>query len=146
MLILSATTSTEDPVETPEIIQEEELESNGDAQSDSAEIIHDSELELGSASEVSDNGSLDLNETVHHTDHEEEQELLESSPTPPRRSGRVRQEPKWLRSGDYITKGANVTPNWKQKAEFMASIMQQGVLTGLETEAGKALIHIIKES
>lgn len=75
----------------------------------------------------------------------------EESPVVPRRSGRERRQPEWLMSGDFVTKSAlpsDVCPavppaEWKQKADTLASFADRGLFSGIETEAGKALLAIL---
>ena len=78
--------------------------------------------------------------------HSEIQDSVEEEPlTPPRRSGRARREPQWLRSGDFITKSAITSKQeWQTKAEFMIETLKSGILPGLEKEFGQAIIDIVR--
>ncbi|CAG2241478.1 unnamed protein product [Mytilus edulis] len=142
----SAPTSTGDTVALQEVeIEQDTTESVGDAQSDIQEIRDDSELGSASGNDESSHDLLHADETVQ-SDHSDALDDLVLTPIPPlRRSRRARREPKWLRSGDFVVKSA-VCCDWKAKAEFMASAIKDGTLSGLEKEAGKALIDIILKS
>ncbi|CAC5400363.1 unnamed protein product [Mytilus coruscus] len=143
----SAPTSTEDTVALQEVeIEQYTTESVGDAQSDIQEIRDDSELGSASGIDESSHELLNADETVQSDNDSDTLDDLVLTPIPPpRRSRRARREPKWLRSGDFVVKSA-VICDWKAKAEFMASAIKDGTLSGLEKEAGKALIDISLKS
>ncbi|CAG2192968.1 unnamed protein product [Mytilus edulis] len=122
----SAPTSTEDTVALQEVeIEQDTTESVGDAQSDIQEIRDDSELGSASGIDESSHDLLNADETVQSGDSDALDDLLLTSIPPPRSA---------------------VISNWKTKAEFMASAIKDGTLSGSEKEAGKALIYIIMKS
>ncbi|CAC5395708.1 unnamed protein product [Mytilus coruscus] len=77
----------------------------------------------------------------------------DAPPVLPRRSGRERTQPKWLQSGDFVTKSAvppTDTPvvipaEWRQKADYLSSCIDRGLFSGIELEAGKALLAILTD-
>ncbi|CAC5397497.1 unnamed protein product [Mytilus coruscus] len=129
----SAPTSTEDTVALQEVeIEQDRTEAVGDAQSDIQEIRDDSELGSASGIDESSHELLNADETVQSDNDSDTLDDLVLTPIPPpRRSRRDRREPKWLRSGDFVVKSA-VICDWKAKAEFMASAIKDGTLSGLE--------------
>ena len=75
---------------------------------------------------------------------EAEAPLPRSPPVSERRSTRTRREPGWLRSGDYVTKAAvPVKQQWQQKADYIADCISRGLFTGLEKQAGEAILTVI---
>ncbi|VDI14761.1 Hypothetical predicted protein [Mytilus galloprovincialis] len=83
-----------------------------------------------------DSASTSTEETFQSdNDSDQLDDLVLTLIPPPRRSSRVRREPKWLRSGDFVVKSA-VTCDWKAKAGFMASALKDRTLSGLEKETG----------
>jgi hypothetical protein len=55
----------------------------------------------------------------------------------PLRSTRTKQQPKWITSGDYVTKSAVTTSienSWKQRADYVMELLRTGILKGMEQE------------
>ena len=75
-------------------------------------------------------------------------EILPPPLVPPRRSERSRMEPKWMRSGDFVAKSAvpHNTNTWQQKADYIGNFIAKGVFTGLEQQAGEAILSVITGS
>ena len=129
--------------------QPEQTESLGDAQPAGASSMDSSLEDEGSASDESDAE----NEEVAQVQEPQLRPVSppaplhrEDSPVPPRRSTRTRTEPNWMRSGEYISKSAvDKSTDWKDKANFLVNIMQQGLFTGLEKQAGEAIISVITD-
>ncbi|XP_063401830.1 uncharacterized protein LOC134686072 [Mytilus trossulus] len=137
----------------------------GDDETDS---LDDHEEEVLHTPE-SDGDAHDIDIEVQELDSLHEDEEQESSlepetldpahdddipPVVPRRSGRERTQPKWLQSGDYVTKSAvppTDTPvdtpvaEWRQKADYLSSCIARGLFSGIELEAGKALLAILTD-
>ena len=78
------------------------------------------------------------------TSVQDEPVVLESPPVSPRRSRRTKVQPKWMTSGEFVSKTAVVTDSWQQKAHFMTDLLSKGVFAGPEQQVGEALIAIIK--
>lgn len=76
--------------------------------------------------------------------------LVDLPPIPPvRRSVRARTQPKWLASGDYVTKVAvpvQTTADWKRKADYISDMLARGIFIGMEIEAGRAMLSVITEN
>ena len=70
----------------------------------------------------------------------------ETVPTLRQRSTRTKQQPKWMTSGDYVTKSAVTTieNSWKQRADYLMELLRTGILKGMEQEIGHVLISIVK--
>lgn len=133
---------------------EQQPEPDGDAHSvEAREDMYGSE---GSASDMQqdDDEQEELipgGDTDTHSASPDDDDV-EVSPVVPRRSVRARTQPHWLKSGDYVTKSA-VPPDipviqsaeWKQKADVIYSFADKGLFTGIESEAGKALLIILTE-
>lgn len=71
----------------------------------------------------------------------------ETVPTLRQRSTRTKQQPKWMTSGDYVTKSAVTTSienSWKQRADYLMELLRTGILKGMEKEIGHVLISIVK--
>lgn len=71
----------------------------------------------------------------------------ETVPTLRQRSTRTKQQPKWMTSGDYVTKSAVTTSienSWKQRADYLMELLRTGILKGMEQEIGHVLISIVK--
>ena len=96
-------------------------------------------------------------ETISFLEEEKEQvEVLpqprpvmipaEAVPTLRQRSTRTKQQPKWMTSGDYVTKSAVTTieNSWKQRANYLMELLRTGILKGMEQKIGHVLISIIK--
>lgn len=98
-------TETQEPAISEDI---EDISENRSA-SDETEIVNES-------SESSD---------PEESEEEEFEEDDANEADVPRRSSRVRQKPKWLTSGEFITK-SNVTvqKDWTEKADFILNFIQ----------------------
>ena len=96
-------------------------------------------------------------ETISFLEEEKEQvEVLpqprpvmipaEAVPTLRQRSTRTKQQPKWMTSGDYVTKSAVTTieNSWKQRANYLMELLRTGILKGMEQKIGHVLISIVK--
>jgi hypothetical protein len=97
-------------------------------------------------------------ETISLLEEEEEQvEVLpqprpvmipaETVPTLRQRSTRTKQQPKWITSGDYVTKSAVTTSienSWKQRADYLMELLRTGILKCMEQAIGHVLISIVK--
>ena len=71
----------------------------------------------------------------------------EAFPTLRQRSTRKKQQPKWMTSGDHVTKSAvttSIVNSWKQKADYLMELLRTGILNGMEQEIGHVLISILK--
>lgn len=74
--------------------------------------------------------TIPVNESSESSDPEEtdEDEIKEDDANEanvPRRSSRVRQKPKWLTSGEFITKSnLTVQRDWREKADFIINFIQ----------------------
>ena len=127
-------------------------ESDGDAQPETDDRV-DSDPGSASEAEELDDSQQD---TVPVVDEDEMSAAVmpadvapvvaQRPPIQPRRSTRVRTEPKWLTSGEYVTKSAVEPAQWKQKANCISSFLDRGLFTGIETEAGRTLLSIMKET
>jgi hypothetical protein len=126
-------------------------ESDGDALS-----VSDNRSDSESNRSASDEMERNL-ETISLFEEEEEQvEVLpqprpvmipaETVPTLRQRSTRTKQQPKWMTSGDYVTKSAVTTieNSWKQRADYLMKLLRTGILKGMEQEIGHVLISIVK--
>jgi hypothetical protein len=126
-------------------------ESDGDALS-----VSDNRSDSESNRSASDEMERNL-ETISLFEEEEEQvEVLpqprpvmipaETVPTLRQRSTRTKQQPKWMTSGDYVTKSAVTTieNSWKQRADYLMELLRTGILKGMEQEIGHVLISIVK--
>ncbi|VDH90823.1 Hypothetical predicted protein [Mytilus galloprovincialis] len=134
---------------------------------DETDSLDDHEEEVLHTPE-SDGDAHDIDIEVQELDSLHEDEEQESSlepetldpahdddipPVVPRRSGRERTQPKWLQSGDFVTKSAvppidtPVLPpaEWRQKADYLSSCIARGLFSGIELEAGKALLAILTD-
>ncbi|CAC5412979.1 unnamed protein product [Mytilus coruscus] len=129
----SAPTSTEDTVALQEVeIEQDRTESVGDAQSDIQEIRDDSELGSASGIDESSHELLNADETVQSDNDSDTLDDLVLTPIPPpRRSRRDRERTKVAKVWRFCCKSA-VISDWKAKAEFMASAIKDGTLSGLE--------------
>jgi hypothetical protein len=96
-------------------------------------------------------------ETISFLEEEKEQvEVLpqprpvmipaEAVPTLRQRSTRTKQQPKWMTSGDYVTKSAVTTieNSWKQRANYLMELLRTGILKGMEQKIGHVLISNVK--
>jgi hypothetical protein len=71
----------------------------------------------------------------------------EAVPTLRQRSTRTTQQPKWMTSGDYVTKSAVTTGienSWKQRADYLMELLRTGIVKGMEQDIGHVLISIVK--
>jgi hypothetical protein len=142
-------------VDANNVQEQEELnipESDGDAQS-----VSDNRSDSESNRSASDEMERNL-ETISLFEEEEEQvEVLpqprpvmipaETVPTLRQRSTRTKQQPKWITSGDYVTKSAVTTSfenSWKQRADYLMELLRTRILKGMEQEIGHVLISIVK--
>ena len=118
---------------------QEDSESIGDAHSTASGVS-------GEDSEADDTiGSASTDTPVQQQQDTAEQEEAPVDTLPgPRRSTRARKEPGWMRSGEYVTKfAAPVTDQWQQKATFITDCIDKGLFSGLEKQAGEALLSVI---
>ena len=70
---------------------------------------------------------------------------VQERPIPqPRRSTRVRQQPAWMRSGDYAFSSQVVSsaPDWMQRANFLSSMIHNGTINPSE-DVSNALLKIV---
>ena len=145
---------------------EEDIESVGDAQSDT-EIRDDSVETVDRSASESDEEEdfVEVQDTLRDNVENVENEMPQRPatppnirpPVPPRRSTRTKVEPYWKRSGDFVTKSAvtreiGITTenapvskqSWQLRAEFMMNLIDQGYFKGSEKEASQTLMDIIK--
>ena len=71
---------------------------------------------------------------------------VERPPVQPRRSTRVRTEPKWLKSGEYLTKSTVPSAEWKDKVNYFTEMFNKGLFSGIESEAGRTFLSILKDN
>ena len=126
-------------------------ESDGDAQS-----VSDNRSESESNRSASDELERNLDKKYLLEEEEEQVEVMpqprpvmipaETVPTLRQRSTRTKQQPKWMTSGDYVTKSAVTTieNSWKQRADYLMKLLRTGILKGMEQEIGHVLISIVK--
>ncbi|KAL3846741.1 hypothetical protein ACJMK2_017705 [Sinanodonta woodiana] len=117
--------------------------------------IHDVEtveIQQGRAStEQAD--AISSDEEISFQNEEVLQHAERTPPVPVRRSGRERRPSAWFTSGQYETSMTavgqmpisvqQVTPEWRQKSDYISSLAQTSLFIGLEKEAAKAILDII---
>ncbi|VDI34236.1 Hypothetical predicted protein [Mytilus galloprovincialis] len=127
---------------------EEEHETEGDAQSSVGTIGIPDDVELVQEGSASNNETVQEEppdeETAQDTDTDEDDE-----PVQLRRSTRERRVPLRFRSGDFdMTKSAQRTPlsDWEKKVQYITSLSDRGYMEGLQSEAAKTILDILKSS
>ena len=118
---------------------QEDSEPIGDAHSTASGVSGDD------SEDYDTKGSASTDTPVQQQQDTAEQEEAPADTSPGlRRSSRVRKEPGWMRSGEYVTKfAAPVTQQWQQKASFITDCIHKGLFSGLEKQAGEALLSVI---
>ena len=78
----------------------------------------------------------------------------QSPPIPaPRRGTRIRRQPEWLRSGDYIVHQQQVVEEstahgcqeWEQKAEFLAKLARMEIFSQFSDRFCQAILRVVSE-
>ena len=65
------------------------------------------------------------------------------APVPlPRRSARERTRPKWQTTGEYVM-AAPAEPDWKERAEYLSSLLTQGIFATARNKATEALMDLV---
>ncbi|CAG2255776.1 unnamed protein product [Mytilus edulis] len=123
-------------------------ETEGDAQSSVGTIGIPDDVELVQEGSASNNETVQEEppdeETAQDTDTDEDDE-----PVQLRRSTRERRVPLRFRSGDFdMTKSAQRTPlsDWEKKVQYITSLSDRGYMEGLQSEAAKTILDILKSS
>ena len=124
---------------------------SGDAQ---PEDTQGEEAETGSTGSASDTAEAAIPEPEPVMEAEPPQ-VADRPPVPVRRSGRERRAPAWFTSGQYDMSKAAVqqtsdqniiqlpTPEWQQKADYLSSLSNTPLFTGIEREAARAIIDLV---
>ncbi|XP_048252844.1 uncharacterized protein LOC125381000 [Haliotis rufescens] len=74
---------------------------------------------------------------------EDDPELAEDVPAQqPRRSGRTRTQPRWMSSGEYVM-SAVPHPDWRNRAEYLSSLINAGVLANDSTDVQNAFLSLV---
>ena len=137
------------PAPTKEAATHESHSSGSDDEYTVTRFVHPAPDEV-SESEASASES----ESDPEEDHSVDEILPRPAPRPPtppvpapRRSQRVRRQPEWLRSGDFVKSqiATPSTPEWMQRAQFINAMVETGVL-GKGDDVKATLLRIIAGS